>query len=378
MSHLATPLTRYEQFVQEVLAPIAEETNKKKRFPREIWPILGQHGALGITVPQSLGGSGLTYSEHVRWMQALSTHSPAIALSYAAHSNLCVNQIARFGSPEQQQHYLPKLMTGEHVGALAITEPSVGSDAVGIQLKATIREQSIQLDGEKLWITNAPVADTFVVYATTDPDKKSKGITALIVSKDDNWQAGPPLDKLGMHASPTGRMTFTQCIIPAHRILGKVNEGVAVMMSGLDYERVILSAGPLGIMQRCLQVTIDYVKERQQFGQPIGNFQLIQSKLASMYTAYHSAKAWVTACAKACDQGTITRHQAASCLLGAAQKATEVASQAVQCLGANGYSQAYPVSQLLADAKLFEIGGGTNEMRELLIGRALVNGVDYQ
>jgi isovaleryl-CoA dehydrogenase len=359
-------------FSEEKIAPIAAEIDRTDTFPRQLWPQLGALGLHGITVEEEYGGTGMGYLAHCVAMEEVSRGSAALGLSYGAHSNLCVNQIRRNGNEAQKRKYLPKLISGEHVGALAMSEPGAGSDVVGMRLRAEKKGDRYVLNGTKMWITNGPYADTLVVYAKTDPNAGPRGITAFLIEKGmKGFRAAQKLDKLGMRGSPTSELVFEDCEVPAENVLGKVNEGVKVLMSGLDYERAVLAAGPLGIMQACLDVVVPYVHERKQFGQPIGEFQLMQGKLADMYTTTNACKAYVYAVARACDRGQTTRKDAAGAILYAAEKATSVALEAIQCLGGNGYINEYPTGRLLRDAKLYEIGAGTSEIRRMLIGREL-------
>jgi isovaleryl-CoA dehydrogenase len=359
-------------FASDHIAPRADEIDKSNTFPRDLWPALGALGLHGITVEEEWGGTGMGYLEHCVAMEEISRASASIGLSYGAHSNLCVNQISRNGSAEQKQHYLPKLISGEHVGALAMSEPGAGSDVVGMKLRADRKGDRYILNGTKMWITNGPCADTLVVYAKTDPDAGPRGITAFIVERGfRGFSTAQKLDKLGMRGSDTGELVFQDCEVPAENVLGHVGQGVNVLMSGLDYERTVLAAGPCGIMQACIDVAIPYVHEREQFGQAIGNFQLVQGKIADMYTTMNACKAYVYAVAKACDRGQTTRKDAAGAILYAAEKATHVALDAIQLLGGNGYINDYPTGRLLRDAKLYEIGAGTSEIRRWLIGREI-------
>ncbi|MHA7872668.1 MAG: isovaleryl-CoA dehydrogenase [Hyphococcus sp.] len=354
------------------LAPRAAEIDEKNEFPRDLWPQLGDLGVLGITAEEDYGGSGLGYVAHVVVMEEISRASGAVGLSYGAHSNLCVNQLVINGDKAQKEKYLPKLCSGEHLGALAMSEPGSGSDVVSMKTRAVKKSDRYILNGNKMWITNGPGADTLVVYAKTDPEKHSRGITAFIIEKGmKGFSTAQKLDKLGMRGSDTCELVFEDCEVPAENVLGEVNDGVRVLMSGLDYERAVLAAGSLGIMQACLDVVIPYVHERQQFGKPIGTFQLVQGKLADMYTTTNAARSYVYQVAKACDRGETTRQDAAGCILFAAEKATQVALDAIQLLGGNGYINEYPTGRLLRDAKLYEIGAGTSEIRRMLIGREL-------
>ena len=359
-------------FAAREIAPLAEEIDRTNRFPRELWPKLGALGLLGITVEEEHGGSGLGYLEHVVAMEEVSRASARVCLSNGAHSNLCVNQIRRWGSAAQKARYLPKLISGEHVGALAMSEPGAGSDVVGMRTRAEKRGDRYVLTGNKMWITNGPEAETLVVYAKTDPEAGPKGITAFLIEKGmKGFSTAQKLDKLGMRGSDTCELVFEGCEVPEENVLGKVGGGVNVLMSGLDYERLVLSGGPIGIMQACMDVVIPYLHERRQFGQPIGEFQLMQGKLADMYTTMNAARSYVYVCGKAADRGGITRQDAAGCLLFAAEKATWMALEAIQALGGNGYINDYPTGRLLRDAKLYEIGAGTSEIRRMLIGREL-------
>ena len=360
------------RWVDDKLAPRAQEIDATNKFPRELWPELGELGLLAITAEEEYGGTGLGYLAHCVVMEEISRASASVGLSYGAHSNLCVNQININGTKEQKQRYLPKLASGEHLGALAMSEPGAGSDVVSMKLRAEKKGDRFVLNGNKMWITNGPDADTLVVYAKTDPPAGSHGITAFIIEKDfKGFSTAQKLDKLGMRGSDTGELVFEDCEVPEENILGRINEGARVLMSGLDYERTVLSAGPLGIMQACLDVVIPYVHERQQFGKPIGKFQLVQGKLADMYVTMNAAKSYVYQVAKACDRGETTRQDAAGCILYAAEKATLIALDAIQILGGNGYINDYPTGRFLRDAKLYEIGAGTSEIRRMLIGREL-------
>jgi isovaleryl-CoA dehydrogenase len=360
------------EFAQDRIAPRAAEIDRTNEFPRDLWPELGALGLLGITVEEEFGGAGLGYLEHCVAMEEVSRASAAVGLSYGAHSNLCVNQIHRNGSETQKRRYLPKLLSGEHVGALAMSEPGAGSDVVSMRMRAERRGDRFVLNGSKMWITNGPEADTLVVYGKTDANAGARGITAFLVEKGmKGFSTAQKLDKLGMRGSDTCELVFADCEVPAENVLGKVNEGARVLMSGLDYERVVLAAGPLGIMQACLDAVLPYVHERKQFGQPIGSFQLVQGKLADMYVTMNASKAYVYAVAKACDQNRTTREDAAGAILYAAENATRLALDAIQLLGANGYINDYPTGRLLRDAKLYEIGAGTSEIRRMLIGREL-------
>jgi len=359
-------------FARDRIAPRADEIDRSNKFPRELWPEMGALGLHGITVSEEYGGSSLGYLAHCVAMEEVSRASAAVGLSYGAHSNLCVNQISRNGTEAQKKKYLPKLVSGEHVGALAMSEPGAGSDVVSMKTRADKVGDRYVLNGSKMWITNGPVADTLVIYAKTDRTAGSRGITAFIVEKGfKGFAPAQKLDKLGMRGSDTSELVFTDCEVPDENVLGVEGNGVNVLMSGLDYERVVLAAGPLGIMQACMDVVIPYVHDRHQFGQAIGRFQLIQAKLADMYVTMNSAKAYVYAVAKACDDGRTTREDAAGAILYAAEKATWMALEAIQCLGGNGYINDFSTGRLLRDAKLYEIGAGTSEIRRMLIGREL-------
>ena len=359
-------------FAQDKIAPRATEIDRSNVFPRDLWPEMGALGLHGITVDEAYGGSGLGYLAHCVAMEEVSRASASVGLSYGAHSNLCVNQISRNGSEAQKCKDLPKLISGEHVGALAMSEPGAGSDVVSMATRADKVGDRYVLNGSKMWITNGPVADTLVVYAKTDRTAGSRGITAFMVEKGmKGFTPAQKLDKLGMRGSDTSELVFTDCEVPEENILGVVGNGVNVLMSGLDYERVVLAAGPLGIMQACLDVVIPYVHDRKQFGQSIGRFQLIQAKLADMYVTLNASKAYVYAVARACDDGRVTREDAAGAILYAAERATWMALEAIQCLGGNGYINDFPAGRLLRDAKLYEIGAGTSEIRRMLIGREI-------
>jgi isovaleryl-CoA dehydrogenase len=359
-------------FAQDRIAPRADEIDRSNKFPRELWPEMGALGLHGITVEEEWGGSGMGYLAHCVAMEEISRASASVGLSYGAHSNLCVNQLRRNGNDAQRRKYLPKLISGEHVGALAMSEPGAGSDVVSMRTRADKKGDRYVLNGSKMWITNGPVADTLVVYAKTDRTAGARGITAFVIEKGmKGFAPAQKLDKLGMRGSDTSELVFTDCEVPAENVLGAVGNGVNVLMSGLDYERVVLAAGPLGIMQACLDVVIPYVHERQQFGQPIGQFQLVQAKLADMYVAMNAAKSYVYTVARACDVGRTTREDAAGAILYAAERATWMALEAIQCLGGNGYINDFPTGRLLRDAKLYEIGAGTSEIRRMLIGREI-------
>jgi isovaleryl-CoA dehydrogenase len=359
-------------FAQERIAPRAAEIDRMNSFPRELWPQFGALGLLGITVEEEFGGAGLGYLAHCVAMEEISRASGSIGLSYGAHSNLCVNQISRNGNAEQKKRYLPKLISGEHVGALAMSETGAGSDVVSMRTRAERRGDCYVLNGAKMWITNGPLADTLVVYAKTDRTAGARGITAFIVeNKFKGFSTGQKLDKLGMRGSDTSEIVFQDCEVPADNVLGVVGNGVNVLMSGLDYERAVLAAGPIGLMQACLDIVIPYVHQRTQFGQPIGRFQLMQAKLADMYVTLSADKAYVYAVAKACDRGETSRENAAGAILYAAERATWMALETIQCLGGNGYTNDYPAGRLLRDAKLYEIGAGTSEIRRMLIGREI-------
>lgn len=361
------------RFAADKIAPLAARIDAENSFPRALWPQMGELGLHGITVEDQYGGLGLGYLEHVVAMEEVSRASASVGLSYGAHSNLCINQIRRWGSDEQKQRYLPKLISGEHVGALAMSEAGSGSDVVSMKLKAEKRGDVYVLNGTKFWITNAPHADVLVVYAKTAPDAASRGITAFIVEKGfKGFSVGQKLDKLGMRGSDTGELVFDDCEVPEENVLGPVGGGAGVLMSGLDYERAVLAGGPLGIMQACLDVVLPYVRERQQFGQPIGGFQLMQGKVADMYVALNSARAYVYAVARACDIGQTTRFDAAGAILMASESAVKVSLEAIQALGGAGYTKDHPVERCLRDAKLYDIGAGTNEIRRFLIGRELI------
>ena len=359
-------------FSQAEIAPRAAEIDRSNQFPRDLWPKMGALGLHGITVEEEYGGSGLGYLEHCVAMEEVSRASASVGLSYGAHSNLCINQLRRNGTEAQKRNYLPKLISGEHVGALAMSEPGAGSDVVSMKMRADKRGDRYVLNGNKMWITNGPVAETLIVYAKTDLAAGARGISAFIIEKGmKGFSTAQKLDKLGMRGSDTCELVFQDCEAPEENVLGGIGRGVNVLMSGLDYERTVLAAGPLGIMQACMDLVMPYVHERKQFGQAIGEFQLVQGKVADMYVGMNACKAYVYAVAKACDRGETTREDAAGAILYAAEKATKLALDAVQLLGGNGYINDYPAGRLLRDAKLYEIGAGTSEIRRMLIGREL-------
>ena len=362
------------RFAQDEIAPRAAEIDASNEFPMDLWEKMGALGLHAITVPEADGGSNMGYLAHCVAIEEISRASASVGLSYGAHSNLCVNQIARWGTETQKKRYLPQLISGAHIGSLAMSEPSSGSDVVSMKLAAEKRNDKFILNGNKMWITNAPDASTLIVYAKTDKEAGARGITAFLIERDmPGFKTAQKLDKLGMRGSNTAELVFEECEVPFDNILGEEGKGVNVLMSGLDYERVVLAAGPLGIMAAAMDVVMPYVHEREQFGQPIGTFQLMQGKLADMYTTMNACRAYVYAVASACDRGHTTRQDSAGCILYAAEKATQIALEAIQCLGGNGYINDYPTGRLLRDAKLYEIGAGTSEIRRMLIGRELFN-----
>ena len=361
------------RFAADRIAPLAKEIDETNEFPRDLWPEMGELGLHGITVAEEDGGLGLGYLEHVIAMEEVSRASASVGLSYGAHSNLCINQIRRWADPEQKARYLPKLISGEHVGALAMSEADYGSDVVGMKLRADKSEGGYVLNGTKFWITNAPHADTLVVYAKTEPQAGPKGITAFLIEKGTpGFHVSRKLDKMGMRGSDTGELVFEDCFVSDEQVMGPMNGGVRVLMSGLDYERAVLAAGPLGIMQACLDVVLPYVRDRKQFGKPIGGFQLMQGKVADMYVALNSARAYVYAVARSCDAGRTTRFDAAGAILLASENAVKTSLEAIQALGGAGYIKEWPVERFMRDAKLYDIGAGTNEIRRYLIGRELI------
>ncbi|KAK4358690.1 hypothetical protein RND71_020919 [Anisodus tanguticus] len=362
------------QFAQENIAPHAEKIDKTNYFPKDVnlWKLMGDFNLHGITVPEEYGGLGLGYLYHCIAMEEISRASGSVGLSYGAHTNLCINQLVRNGTHEQKQKYLPKLISGEHVGALAMSEPNAGSDVVSMKCKADCVEGGYVLNGNKMWCTNGPTAQTLVIYAKTDVTAGSKGITAFIMEKGmEGFSTAQKLDKLGMRGSDTCELVFENCFVPEENVLGQVGKGVYVLMSGLDLERLVLASGPVGIMQACLDVVLPYVKQREQFGRPIGEFQFVQGKVADMYTSLQSSRSYLYSVARECDSGTIVTKDCAGVILSAAERATQVALQAIQCLGGNGYVNEYPTGRLLRDAKLYEIGAGTSEIRRMIIGREL-------
>jgi isovaleryl-CoA dehydrogenase len=361
------------RFAADRIAPLAAEIDETNKFPRELWPEMGALGLHGITVEEEYGGLGMGYLEHCVAMEEVSRASASIGLSYGAHSNLCINQIRRWATPEQKRRYLPRLITGEHVGALAMSEAGAGSDVIGMKLKAEKKGDRWVLNGTKFWITNGPEADTLVVYAKTDPEAGPKGVTAFLIEKDfPGYKCAQKLDKMGMRGSDTGELVFEDCEVPEENILGKVGEGAKVLMSGLDYERTVLAAGPIGIMQACMDAVLPYVRDRRQFGQPIGSFQLMQAKVADMYVALSSSRAYVYSVARSCDASRTTRYDAAGAIMMASENAVKVSLDAIQALGGAGYTKDWPVERYLRDAKLYDIGAGTNEIRRYLIGRELI------
>jgi isovaleryl-CoA dehydrogenase len=361
------------RFAADRIAPLAAEIDETNKFPRELWPEMGALGLHGITVEEEHGGLGMGYLEHCVAMEEVSRASASIGLSYGAHSNLCINQIRRWATPEQKRRYLPKLITGEHVGALAMSEAGAGSDVIGMKLKAEKKGDRWVLNGTKFWITNGPEADTLVVYAKTDPEAGPKGVTAFLIEKDfKGYKCAQKLDKMGMRGSDTGELVFEDCEVPEENILGKLGEGAKVLMSGLDYERTVLAAGPIGIMQACLDAVLPYVRDRRQFGKAIGSFQLMQAKVADMYVALSSSRAYVYSVARSCDASKTTRYDSAGAIMMASENAVKVSLDAIQALGGAGYTKDWPVERYLRDAKLYDIGAGTNEIRRYLIGRELI------
>jgi isovaleryl-CoA dehydrogenase len=361
------------RFAQDRIAPRAAEIDRTDQFPRDLWPELGAQGLLGVTVGERYGGAGLGYLAHVIAMEEISRASGSVGLSYVAHSNLCINQLRLNGTDAQHERYLPKLVSGEHVGSLAMSEPDAGSDVVGMRMRAERRGDEFVLNGRKMWITNGPDADVVIVYAKTDADAHARGITTFIVERGTpGFTVAQKLDKLGMRGSSTGELVFEDVRVPAENVLGRVNEGVAVLMNGLDYERVVIAGGPLGLMSAALDIVLPYVRDRRQFGKAIGSFELMQGKIADMYANLFGSRAYVHAVARACDRGQKTRRAAAACLLQASDRAVQVALEAIQSLGGNGYTNDYPTGRLLRDAKLYDIGAGTQEIRRMLIGRELI------
>ncbi len=362
------------QFAQKEIVPLAQKIDRSNEFPRELWPKLGELGVLGITAAEEFGGANMGYLAQVVAMEEISRASASIGLSYGAHSNLCLNQIQRFGTKTQLEKFLPKLISGEFVGGLAMSEVGSGSDVVSMRLNAVEKSDHFILNGNKMWITNGPSADVIVVYAKTNPELGSHGISAFLIEKNfPGFKTAQKLDKLGMRGSDTCELVFENCLVPKENLLGKINDGVAILMSGLDFERVVLAAGPVGIIQACLDVVVPYIHQREQFGKSIGKFQLIQEKVADMYTTLNASRAFLYAVAKACDMQTVNRKDAASVILYTSENATQIALQAIQCLGGNGYINEFPTGRLLRDAKLYEIGAGTSEIRRILIGRELFN-----
>ena len=360
------------KFALEEIAPKSAEVDRSNDFPMELWEMMGNLGLHGITISEEFGGVDMGYLAHCVAVEEISRANAAIGMSYGAHSNLCINQIYRWGNEQQKNKYLPKLISGEHIGSLAMSEPSAGSDVVSMKLKAEKRNDYYLLNGSKMWITNGPDADTLVVYAKTDVSAGPKGITAFLIEKGmEGFSTGKKLDKLGMRGSNTSELIFENCEVPYENVLGEEGKGVNVLMSGLDYERVVLAAGPVGLMAGAMDVVVPYIHEREQFGKPIGTFQLMQGKIADMYTTMNACRSYVYSVARACDEGQTTRKDSAGCILYAAEKATQIALDAIQCLGGNGYINDYPTGRLLRDAKLYEIGAGTSEIRRMLIGREL-------
>ena len=363
-----------KRFANDEILPIASEIDNINEFPLSLWTKMGDLGLHGITVPESDGGIGMGYLAHCIAIEEISRASASVGLSYGAHSNLCINQINRWGNQEQKRRYLPNLISGEHIGALAMSEHNSGSDVVSMSLQADKRNDRFVLNGSKMWITNGPDATTIIVYAKTSKDRGSKGITAFLIEKEMvGFSTGKKLDKLGMRGSNTCELLFENCEVPYENVLGEEGKGASVLMSGLDFERVVLAAGPLGIMAAAMDSVVPYVRERQQFGKPIGQFQLIEGKIADMYTTLNASRSYVYTVAKSCDLGNVTREDSAGCILYAAEKATQIALDAIQCLGGNGYTNDYSVGRLLRDAKLYEIGAGTSEIRRMLIGREIFN-----